>query len=108
MQKLTVFIDNQAAIQSIERPRNQSRQMILGMIRRNINLLQARGIKVTLRWIPAHTGVKGNEEVDLMAKMATGWTLKKGNRQQAVRSTLPWILQLLLAYKRQINQGIKA
>ena len=82
--------------------------MILGMIRRNINLLQARGIEVTLRWIPAHTGVKGNEEVDLMAKMATGWTPKRGNGQQAVRSTLPWIPQLLSACKRQINQGIRA
>jgi len=72
IQKLTVFSDNQLTIQSRERPRNQLGQMILGIIHRNIKMLTDRGVVVTIRWIPAHTGVKGNKEVDLLAKFTIG------------------------------------
>jgi len=92
VRKLTVFIDNQAAIQSTERPRNQSRQMILGIIHRNIKMLTDRGVVVTLRWIPVYTGVKGNEEVDLLAKLATGWKPKKDPIPTFTTSQYTWIL----------------
>jgi len=102
-QKLTVFIDNQAAIQSTERPRNQSGQMILGIIRRNIKMLTDRGVVVTLRWIPAHTGVKCNEEVDLLAKLATGWKPKEGPIPTFTTSQYAWIPQLVSSCKRTVN-----
>ncbi|PKY04569.1 hypothetical protein P168DRAFT_235771, partial [Aspergillus campestris IBT 28561] len=31
---------------------------------------QAQDIRVTLRWIPTHEGISGNEEVDELAKQA--------------------------------------
>jgi hypothetical protein len=38
-------------------------------------LEQARtqGIQIELHWIPAHTGIPGNEAADYEAKIATGW-----------------------------------
>ena len=77
VKRLTVYTDNQAAILSTIRPREQSGQVILGMISRAINILHQRNVIITLRWIPAHIGVPGNEQVDLFAKQATGWR-KKG------------------------------
>jgi len=69
---LTIFVDNQAAIQSTERPAGQSGQYILRRIVNAINLLHKRGVYIELRWIPAHTGVPGNKAADILAKEATG------------------------------------
>jgi hypothetical protein len=71
-------VDNQAAIQSTERPAGQSGQYILRRIVNAINLLHKRGVYIELRWIPAHTGVPGNEAVDVLAKKATGWRERGG------------------------------
>lgn len=71
--RVFVFTDNQASIQSMQRPKHQSGQYIL---QHNITLLDAlrkSGVTVELHWIPAHIGVPGNERVDQLAKEAAGF-----------------------------------
>ncbi|KAK4081895.1 hypothetical protein Purlil1_11487 [Purpureocillium lilacinum] len=35
--------------------------------------LQEHNLPIEIRWVPAHTGVQGNEDADRAAKEATGW-----------------------------------
>ena len=69
---VTLFVDNQAAIQSVHSPGGQSGQLILRQIIHFISVLQKRGISIEICWIPAHTGILGNEKADIIAKQATG------------------------------------
>jgi ribonuclease HI len=67
-----IFIDNQAAIKSAHFPKNQSGQYLLLKTVQLINSLREKGIQIQLHWIPAHTGIPGNEAADQAAKEATG------------------------------------
>ena len=66
-----IWTDSQAAISSIDSPRCPSGQYILKNIVAKLDDLALRHIKVTIRWIPAHTGIPGNERADEAAKAAT-------------------------------------
>ena len=60
------FGDSQAALQALNSERIQSR-VVLDAVR-NLNLLE---YVVNLVWVPAHSGIPGNEQVDALAKEAT-------------------------------------
>ena len=66
-----IWTDIQAAISSIDSPRCPSGQYILKNIVAKLDDLALRHIKVTIRWIPAHTGIPDNERADETAKAAT-------------------------------------
>ncbi len=101
--KLTIFTDNQAAILSTARPRNQSGQVILRKIYHLVNVLHQRKVQIGIRWIPAHVGVPGNEEADRLAKQATGYRAK-GETGPIVRGVyLAWLPQLLSSCRREIK-----
>ena len=114
VKRLTIFTDNQASIISSARPRNQSGQLILTKIHALASVLQKRGCEITLRWIPAHVGVPGNEVADLLAKQATGWQPKSREQNSAAALNPPavtasniihmvWLPQLLSSCKRMVN-----
>lgn len=71
--KMTIFTDNQAAIQAVTNPRITSGQYITHRVIAEMEQARRQGIAVTLQWIPSHTGIRGNEEVDELAKQAGGW-----------------------------------
>jgi ribonuclease HI len=70
---IAIYTDNQAAIWSIAKAEGQLGAYILADIARQVQELQNQGRTVTVRWIPAHVGIPGNEAVDKAAKEATGW-----------------------------------
>lgn len=71
--KLLIYTDNQAAIRSSANSRGKSGAYLLEIITREIQQLRDQGLNTEIRWIPAHTGIMGNEAADKAAKEATGW-----------------------------------
>lgn len=73
-EKLIIYTDNQAAIRTVGQPSGRSGAYITADIVRLIDHLQIqKGVQVEVRWVPAHTGILGNEKADAAAKEATGW-----------------------------------
>ncbi|KAJ5901430.1 hypothetical protein N7504_007424 [Penicillium tannophilum] len=79
--ELVIFADSRAAIQAVQNPRRPSGQQILCAIYAHVHELQALrtptsllippdDLSITIRWIPAHVGVPGNELADAAAKNA--------------------------------------
>jgi ribonuclease HI len=72
--KVIIYTDNQAAIRTVGNPTGKSGAYIIDDIVRLIDCLQAtKRIQVEVRWVPAHTGILGNEIADIAAKEAAGW-----------------------------------
>jgi ribonuclease HI len=72
-QKVAIYTDNQAAIWSVAKAEGRSGAYILAEIAQQVKEFQDMGRPVTVRWIPAHVGIPGNEAADRAAKEATGW-----------------------------------
>ena len=72
-QTVLIFSDNQSALQSIGRPGTTSGQIIIRDILDVIQKLRARRIEIQFYWVPACTGIAGNEKADKVAKESTGW-----------------------------------
>jgi ribonuclease HI len=69
--QITILTDCLAAIQSIRKPRYQSGQYLLQQIWQIARQLYNQGLTVTLQWVPAHEGIKGNEIAHQCARRAT-------------------------------------
>ena len=97
-QGVAIYTDNQAAIWSISKAEGRPGAYILEEIARQVQELQDKGRLVTVRWIPAHVGIPGNEAADRAAKEATGWR-KDGRRHPPVNAP-PKLLSLKSTLKR--------
>ena len=73
IRRLTIFTDNQAAIQAVTKPRNHSGQYLVHGVRERLRAAQMLSIRVAIHWVPSHVDIDGNEQADILAKMATGW-----------------------------------
>lgn len=67
---VVIFVDSQAALRALGRPRMPSGQVYLAGCLDLIRQLAGKGIRTNLRWIPAHQGVIGDEVADQHAKEA--------------------------------------
>lgn len=67
----TIYTDNQSALKSLYKIAYQSGQILLIAIRQSILNITKRGHEVQFRWIPAHSGIPGNERANLLARQTT-------------------------------------
>lgn len=90
----SILIDNRAAIQSGENSCTKPGGYLVEHFRRMTKQLAKRrkemelDFNLTIRWIPGHKGVKGNELADAEAKEAA-----KGQEKSSARRRLPKYLQ---------------
>lgn len=78
--EVLLFTDNQAAITITGAPRSRSGAYMLAEIIELYDDLRTRTPYIEISWIPAHTGIEGNEAADIAAKEATGWRRKPKER----------------------------
>ncbi|CCF40032.1 zinc knuckle [Colletotrichum higginsianum] len=90
--KVLIYTDNQAAIRSSARPKGKSGSYLLQTIAVKTQKLQEQGLKTEIRWVPAHTGIQGNEDADKAAKEATGW---RQNGETGTKADMPQHLYAL-------------
>jgi hypothetical protein len=86
---LNFYIDNAAVVKNTYKITPTSRQWIRKRIKRDIDrwLEEKEEHKIIVAWIPAHKGIKGNEEANILAKAACSKmdTFKKSTRAYALR-----------------------
>ena len=70
--KVTILLDNQAAITAAEKPKKQPGQYLLHCFHDALRKLMKEKprLQIHLTWVPGHEGVELNEEVDKEAKRA--------------------------------------
>jgi ribonuclease HI len=98
-----IFSDSQAALKTLQNPRMVSGQEYIRDCVRLLQECKDTGIDVTLRWIPGHEGVPGNEAADRAAKKAA----LKGVRRNIVPRDISHWTMLGAAAKRRIRQSAK-
>ena len=69
--RVAVFTDSQATLTRIQSDQEGPGQHMTKMLFHWERKLEARGIGIEYRWVPAHKGVPGNERADYLAKFAT-------------------------------------
>jgi ribonuclease HI len=71
-QSATFFIDNRAAILATQLTKPTPGHHLIDTFHRHIGttLRRNRNLRITLKWVPGHKGVEGNEQADEQAKKA--------------------------------------
>jgi ribonuclease HI len=100
--KVTLYIDNQSVITVMNSIKATSGQYLLQALRQAANTTNSR---LAIRWISSHSKVKGNEDVDRLAKEAA-------SRRSSTMVSLPHILRWqlptsALAFKQEFNNQLK-
>jgi hypothetical protein len=101
-----IFSDSQAAIQAVQNPQRPSGQYVLRLIYNHVRAIRSKNqLNITIRWIPAHVGVDGNEFADEEAKGAA--LLGAGMGVATGSGTGEPITRLAAAAKRAVRQRIR-
>ncbi len=68
--KVTVFSNSETAIRKIQGSKTGAGQALKAQIVKRAKQLQSKGSEVTIRWVPSHSKIEGNEQADKAAKEA--------------------------------------
>ena len=95
---VTIFCDSQEALRAIEHPPSHKRNRFLrGSIYEKTKKLESNKHHVTIRWIPSHSGLVGNERADKAAKNRA----ERGGQQTERWSSLAHIRKNLVQARSQ-------
>jgi ribonuclease HI len=95
--KLIIFTDNQAAIKTFQNPAGRSGAYVHASAVRLIDKLRKdRRLQVEISWIPARTGIWGNEAADKAAKLAATQHLSHDQSSRNTKRTSNHHLQSTL------------
>jgi ribonuclease HI len=96
LRSLSIYVDNEAAIRALELRKPAPSHYIWDAIQQEFDALRVEqpGVKVVVRWIPAHKDVLGNERADQEAKRATSGDVERPDH------TFPSLLQHSLPHNR--------
>ena len=94
---ISIFCDSQHAINRLKVMDCKAGQALKAQIYRKVKQLIQQGHEISLRWVPSHSKVEGNEMADKAAREAAG-----GERIQTARWTS------LTHLKRQITEAKKS
>ena len=93
VKSVTIFSDSRSALDAINQfsPKNH----LVRNIQQKIHQIITSGCKIEICWIPAHIGIKGNEEADQAAKEASSLniTVKEIPIGDWISSAKPLIFQ---------------
>jgi ribonuclease HI len=104
--EVIVFSDSQATIQAVQNPQRPSGQYVLTHIYKHVRTLRSQfSATITLRWIPAHDGVPGNEAADGSAKCAA-LEIAGGATGGGTGADKP-VIRLAAAAKRMVRERIQ-
>ena len=107
VRKVTIAADNVGVIHRSRKDKAAPMQFLWWMFRKQWDSIRKRvkRIQLTVRWVPGHEGVEGNEEADRLAKRAiTHGSSAAHKLPYALRKPLPVNKQ---AVARRINLGLK-
>jgi ribonuclease HI len=75
--KIVIFSDSKSALQALARGGSSVRLSLQRNILELIHFILSKNIDISLMWIPSHSGIRGNDFVDSLAKSAaTSGTFK--------------------------------
>lgn len=94
--KVVVYTDSLSSLHLLLSHHPTSSTFLVHAIQRALLRLSSEGWEITLQWVPAHSGIHGNEVVDAAAKMAL---------KQSIITQLP---QPLSTYKRLIQKACRS
>ncbi|KAM0329369.1 hypothetical protein ACHAQA_004675 [Verticillium albo-atrum] len=106
--KVRVFSDCQAALLWLVHGHSKKNALaveVRGRIDNLVNELGGRGVEVEMNWTPAHAGVPGNAEADLVAGVARG--KKLGQTVSVAGGLKVWEVQVELAYEEEVAHKAK-
>jgi ribonuclease HI len=107
VRRVSIAADNVGAIVRSASDKAAPMQYIWEMFRGKMRMVsrQFRNLALTIRWVPGHEGVPGNEEADRVAKLAVEKGSSPARKLPAqLRKPIPKSRQ---AAARQINKGLK-
>ncbi|GAA6044876.1 hypothetical protein JCM8097_007502 [Rhodosporidiobolus ruineniae] len=81
----THFADNASADDAPASPRARPAQLVRLNTLRRLHSLQTTHANIAIHsvWVPAHTGIEGNEEADVLAKLGAEWGREEEERLNA-------------------------
>jgi ribonuclease HI len=71
VQMVHIYTDCQSVLDVLARPRQQSNQALVDEILEGIRVMESHGRRLAFHWVPAHSGVRGNEAANRLAREAT-------------------------------------